>query len=440
MLEAITFTRQHDQLVYMALNLADRSLIRSIFFLNVPPPATDNYDEYFAWENPGKDHNWSKYLYIKDESGRVKWIFSEKNSYPIFLSLENRLQMTSTLKQKFIRGSFCLGIKKWITSGSFYVNEDQVIPLFDLMNTVPHESFTILTNTTGKYRKSVIALNQGKYISHFIKLAHTDLATELIYNEVYGLQILSQRRLRRIVHPFLSHTEGDHAIIISSVKPIKRGYRSMSLEPVHIQALEEMYQLFHHERELQDILYYVNLESELAEIKNLLQEPEISLSNEQLDSLASLLDMYSAFQASISPRILLTVSLTHGDFIPSNMYLTARQLNLYDWEYMQESLPLLFDMFYFVYHTYMLNPTPLTPESVKGNIEALLDQKEIRKLCMTYNIDAHYYHKLYLLLDTPRMLNVLIRTPEAKSSYTLKHTIQLISMMLSTVSEYEPPM
>ncbi len=424
----------------MALNLADRLLIRSIFFLNTIPPATDNYDEYFAWENPYKNHHWSKYLYINDESGRVKWIFPEKSSYPVFLSLENQLQMTSTLKQKFIRASFSVGIKKWITSGSFYVNENQAIPLFDLINTVPHESFAILTNTTGKYRKSVIALNQGKYISHFIKLAHTDLATELIYNEVYGLQILSQRRLRRIVHPFLSHTEGDHAIIISSVKPIKRGYRSTSLEPVHLQALDEMYQLFHHERELQDILYYINLDSVLEEVKSMLQKPEISFLNEELDSLASILDLYSAFHASISPGVLLTVSLTHGDFIPSNMYLTARQLNLYDWEYMQESLPLLFDMFYFVYHTYMLNPTPLTPESAKENIAALINQKEIKKLCSTYNIDVHYYHKLYLLLDVPRMLNVLINTPKAGSgsSSTLKHTTQLISMMLTLTSDTEP--
>ena len=387
----------------MSLSLADQILIRSIFYLNTSQKINQESSDIFSWEGNNPGSGWTEYLYIHDDLGKVQWIFPAYSSYPAFISLQNSAYPLSKSQKLRYKIFFRLGWKNQLSNGAFFVKNEEELPLYELLHSVPHESFSILTNTTGKYRKSVVALNRGKYPSHYIKLAHSPIATELVYNEVYALQILSQRRLRRVVHPFLSHTDGDHAIIISNVKPQKAIF-SRDLKPVHYTGIQDLYKNFSHFRFLNDLPYVHNIGTYLKEI----QQSSESYRKQGFKGLAKkmeqLLHSYNDFTQQIPQDGEIWVSLSHGDFLPWNMYITDKRIYLFDWEYMQESLPLLYDFFYFIYHTHL---TYFSGESrkVRETVQTFIKNPLLKEITDTYSIEPDFYHKLYLMIDIPYLLH-----------------------------------
>ena len=387
----------------MVLNLADKILIKSIFFLTTSENTSPEKSSQFKWEGAKPGANWTQYFFVNDSSGKVQWIFPANITYPTFISLQNSPHPISRWKRIQYRFLFSVGFKGQFSDGHFFVKDEESFPLYELIHSVPHESFAILTNTSGNFRKSVVALNQGKYTTHFIKLAHTHKATELVYNEVYALQILSQRRMRKIVHPFLSHTDGDHAIIISSVKP-QRGTFSKELKPVHLEGLKDIYRTFSHSRSLQDLPYFRMLPEYIKSIESSTEEFKHSGNTKLAEAIEGLMNVYRDFSRSIPAEQEVWVSLTHGDFLPWNMYVTPRQVYLFDWEYMQESLPLLYDPLYFIYHSYLTYYSD-QPHKVSDAVNAFFGQPVLKEIMDQFSTDPYTYHGLYLYIEIPYILH-----------------------------------
>ena len=386
----------------MSISLADQTLIRSIFFLNTSSTLPQESTPIFSWEGNSPGSGWTEYLYINDSHKKVQWIFPAYTSYPAFLSLQNSAYPLSQAQRLRYRLFFAMGWKRQLANGTFYVKDEETFPLHELLHSVPHESFAILTNTTGNFRKSVIVLNRGKYSTHFIKLAHSPRATELVYNEVYALQILAQRRLRKVVHPFLSHTDGDHAIIISSVKSQKAQF-SKDLKPIHFEGVRDIYKNFSHFRALADLPYVHKIEDYLSEISKHAESFKEQGDTDLAQKLADLLLSYRVFAKSIPSNKEVWVSLSHGDFLPWNMYVSESRMYVFDWEYMQESLPLLYDLFYFIYHTHLVYHKGKA-NKIQDALQQFFQHPKLKEIVDQYQIDPALYHKLYLMIDIPYLL------------------------------------
>jgi len=419
----------------MIVKEADQRQIASIFFLN-EPSSSGKLSQYFAWNESSFSIESIRFHYILDHNQHLKWIFPAKARYPTFLRLDNRPFSFPLWKRRLIRLGFILGVKKWIVSGSFFVKKSTHIPLLNLLNTVPHENFSILVYSSEKSQKSVVALSQNRFITHFIKIAHTDRATELINNEIYALQILSQRRLKKIVHPFLSHTEGDHTIIVSSVIPSKKDKSRFELTPLHIKAMAEMYSLYHHKCQLRDLTYYRNLNSYISAIKSYLSESDQFLAPDIKSQLAACMQAYEKLFQRVNLYEEIEVSLSHGDFIPWNMYMTSSQVFLYDWEYAQESCPLLYDLFYFVIHSSINNPPQKTSDTLQ-HINELLVSQELQHICKAYGIDPWHYYRLFLFVEVPFAIQVHIRSDGSEAPKLLIRVLAIFHDLLSTVNAYE---
>ncbi len=193
----------------------------------------------------------------------------------------------------------------------------------------------------------------------------------------------------------------------------------MHLESIHFKALGEMYKVFHHVREMQDISLYTGLENVLTDIREIIEDDSTSIPDNTKQDFLHILTQYQILFHSVSPYTELKVSLTHGQFVPSNMYLTSRQLCLYDWENMNESLPLLFDIFYFTYYTFTSQTKAITPESVWEFIIKLLKRKELVDISIRYQIDPWYYHKLFLILEIPYLLKQVLKDMEESDTLLL---------------------
>ena len=402
----------------MSISLADQTLIRSIFFLNTSTTAPPGSTPIFSWKGDSPGPEWTEYLYINDSQKKVQWIFPAYSSYPAFLSLQNSAYPLSRVQRMRFRLFFSLGWKRQLADGSFYLKGEDTFPLYELLHSVPHESFAILTNTTGNFRKSVIVLNRGKYSTHFIKLAHSPHATELVYNEVYALQILAQRRLRKVVHPFLSHTDGDHAIIISSVKSQKAQF-SKGLKPIHFEGMKDLYKNFSHFRALADLPYVHKIEEYLSEVGKQAKSYREQGNTHLAQKIEDLVLSYRVFVKPISHDKEVWVSLSHGDFLPWNMYVSERRMYVFDWEYMQESLPLLYDLFYFIYHTHLVYHQG-EPQKIQHSLSQFLQHPKLKEIIDPYQVDPALYHKLYLMIDIPYLLVRELKGVSPKSNEELE--------------------
>ena len=374
----------------------ENSIMKDLFSIDGPAGSWQ-----IDWEMKRNRPGWCLFRYILDQRGRIRWIFPAQNRYPVHRSLSNyHFQLPRHMRSLTSIG-FALGINAPFSSGSFGVLEKGIQPFLNLLRSVPHDSFAIYIGINGEENKSIIALNQGKVTTHFVKIAHSVAAIDLVYNEVYTLQILAQRLLRKLVYPYLYRSHGDQAVIISNVKP-SQARRSMLLEPLHFQGLAELYDTFNHRRQLGDLPVYRKIKEELQKMR---EQMGMMASKLDLDMgrLELMWDILKEIFNSMPPQKLLTVSLGHGDFTPWNIFLSRSQLHVYDWEMAQESLPLLYDLFHFVYQASISQEN--SPELTANILDTALEHEVIERICQKYHVSPPFYHKLYLLSEIPRWLD-----------------------------------
>jgi len=90
------------------------------------------------------------------------------------------------------------------------------------------------------------------------------------------------------------------------------------------------------------------------------------------------------------------VGIAHGDFTPWNMYVSDNQLFVYDWEMSQTDMPLLFDVFHYVFQKgILIERKDFT--SIKNEIESLLNSPAAKNIISKYNLDWESYYQIYFL-------------------------------------------
>jgi len=388
----------------------DASLVEQIFSAG----ASFKYDHS---PQPGRAIRWHQqtaragkphtYYYIHNADGSIRWIFPADARYPAHLSLYNSSSWKARVYRAVTRLAFATGLKKLLISGSFELSPEQERPLRQILEQIPHDTFAIFTGTTGENRKSVVAVNQGMRSTHFIKIAHTPRALSLIRHEAYALEVLGQKRFRYLRHSEITHaTHGKSTLVMSNVTGGRRVRQSALLRKAHLQALAELYQAFWHKRQIQDIPFFAQTGKNLRHLTIAkVQDPR--LDQRQVHRItAALWQLYE----EINPQEWLDVSFTHSDFTPWNMYHTSRQLYVYDWELAQDSLPLLYDLFHFVYQSGILLQR-LPYDRIRHQLEQALQAPQMQEVISTYKVDVDYLHRLYLLHLVSYYLRIYVDEP-----------------------------
>ena len=386
------------------------TILNDIFFLNHENQISPSDQLPISAEPPAAPGSWTKFYFIEDNAGAIRWIFPSESPVSVISRLETQQYQPPVKDNPMNRLLYRMGLNKLKISGSFYLNQVFQLPFYDLISVVPYEHYAIFVHTEGPGRKSIVALGQGKYISHFLKIAHTEAETTQIYNEVYSLQILAQRRLRKIVHPFLTYTVGDHAVFTSNVSPVKP-IRSFTLSSLHVNALNEMYEVFQHVKEVEDIIQLDLLSEKLDELYQAVQQFP-GLTGKVVDQIKHITDQLYRLSETIQQEGMAPVSFTHGDFNPWNMYISDKQLHIYDWEKSKESYPLLYDLFYFIYHTACLHPLSAS-QYFESQFKFASDQLKQGEILKSYHLDMDEQHRLFLLLFIPRRITKMLRSSAA---------------------------
>lgn len=259
-------------------------------------------------------------LYIANQDGSPRWLWSIKNKKPDFLVFYN----ASTLKQKLIvlgiKIIFLLRIQKFV----FPIYSGPLVDEFDSNNDV------LFTGTKGPNNKLIIYNNSQQV---FVKKARGSSSKIALENEVNTLNILKENNSQFSFEfpELLQH--GESFLKISSLLKSKQ---ELGFNEKHISCLTELASLHSSRSSLKDWEVWKEVETRL---KNLRNSTKIGFEVNYL--------LHKLFNG-IDPSIEVNYAFSHGDFTPWNMFFDDHDaLQVIDWEMSKDERTIGYDFFHF---------------------------------------------------------------------------------------------
>jgi hypothetical protein len=334
---------------------------------------------FFGEKSHFYDHKTPKttrFYYINDAAGNMRWVFPENCKINTLLSLYNSAGWRGQVRTLAYKGAFLIGKTNWVASGSFWA----ISPEKDL-------DFALFTGTPGRNRKMVISYQS----QHFEKIPLTPEATILTQHELVILEKLATLELKKMIVPSGKKTNRN-GLIQNNVRPNKVIPTAL-LTARHETALQELSEKTLQLKPLKSTFFYKKIKENLTDF-------EQCEANEFTQKAANLYEKIKfsleKLENNVDP---IPVSLAHGDFTPWNCFLPAnaqQPLALYDWELALEDAPVGFDALHFTIQSgILLQRLPLSQlkENAQKSIKKTANAAHLLSLYVVYT--AAYYLPLY---------------------------------------------
>lgn len=344
-----------------------------------------------------------KFYYINNPDKSIRWIFPANNDRPVFLDLYNNDGWKAKCYRMLMTGSYHLGIHSLFTSGSFFIDQ-QELHFKQYFDDTSIKEYAIFTGTAGKNRKAIITLHQNKKCTQFIKIPLTSNAQVLVQNEQQQLQQLEKIQLNKMVTP--KGKGNKHYLLLENIKP-QSSITAHQFNDRHLLALNECYENTFAQstpkriNAWQQITDGIEFLQSNFHIQNEIPQKKIKIIRHHLNTI---------FQ-QVSSTTLFSVGLAHGDFTPWNMYETKEKIHVYDWEMSTSDMPLLFDVFHYVFQSNILiHRQPF--DTIKKELHQLYKNPILQKILKKYSIHWSQHYAFYLLYIVSYYLPLYIRQQE----------------------------
>lgn len=345
-----------------------------------------------------------EYAYISNPDGTIRWLYPKQLKEPYFLNFYSTTSFRAKVLSIIIKVAFFTKQSHCVKSGDLKFNISESSRLGKVLNEYTHTGFSIFTGTAGENRKAIIEIHNETQLYVFIKIALTKAAKVLINNEATCLKYLNTFEFNKIIVPeLLSNNEKD-TIGLSNIKP-NRFQQKSRLSDVHVKALSELYSKSTAQ------IKWIDL-SVLHESKNktkmLLEDYEVvnDLGKSRVQGLVNkillLINMLEEKDDGV------TVAISHGDFTPWNMYISNDVLHLFDWELSQDDMPLMFDLFHFVFQSEVMIKQRKYTE-IFNELNKLIKMKNTQNLIDSYNVDFNKNYMFYIIYNVTYYLTKYIQ-------------------------------
>ncbi len=358
----------------------------------------------FSKVNNAYANSFTKFFFINNPDGSIRWVFPQNNSTPCFLNLYNGSGWKSEL---FVLASKVLNkinYLKPITHGQFSVffkNNGKFKTSFE---EIPFDDFAIFTGTVGENRKAIISLSKNKWCTHFIKIPLTNASLGLVKNEYQQLSNLEKFNYSFTFFPKVNIQESQ--ILVSNVLP-KQKNANQAWSTLYWDSLDEMYRFSYRKKSLEGTPIWKTIKDGIA----FLEHPVVIKNGLKVKEIEKLIESVSQLFYSINSTKLTSLGIAHGDFTPWNMYVGKNKLHIYDWEMSQYDFPLLFDFYhYFFQKGILIDQNDF--QKINQIIDTQLENKKAQQILKSFNIDKEEHLKLYLLYIVCYYLPKYIKQPK----------------------------
>lgn len=341
------------------------------------------------------------FYYINNADGTIRWIFQAGSGSSPYLSLYNANSLKADLFRGISRVLSFFGQNARLASGTLLIAKSLIARIRAEYALSADESFSLFTGTRGKNRKLVMAVHVKDRTTHFIKIALTNRAEELIENEYTMIKSLSRYDFSTLSLPKISEKVKGR-VRLSNIQPATR-IASSTISALHLRAQSDLYSISHREQKVQDTEVWRIIGAQMHQLRS-----ERSLSN-GLDSgkLKYLTTLLETVYTGIPLEAKIPLALSHGDFTPWNMYTGETRLFVYDWELASDGMPMFFDLFHFSFQTEILQKGG-DYRNVFQSINEWMKLPLAIELRRKFGITTDLHLQLYLLFSCSYYLRLYI--------------------------------
>ena len=328
-----------------------------------------------------------KHHFINNPNGTIRWIFPSTNQSAVFLSLYNNSGWKAKLYKSVMKIATSLGIEKYFSQG-YFTFEKMTTEMYDFLPNQYHDDYAIFTGTAGENRKAIVAIAANNYVNSFVKIPLTEKAKHLVKNEKRQLEYIKQIDLRKMGTP--KCTGSVEQLQLTNIKPI-RTVKQSSLSNHHLAGIAEFYSKTVQHTSLQSTIAWSEIQGNMQMLNN-----EFELKNNlDKNKLTKIIHQLNLLVDRIGAESAMPVGLAHGDFTPWNMYLTDEKIYVYDWEMSRRDMPLLFDIFHYIFQSNILIKQG-DLESIKKEIEIVRQNEIVQDMVTANSIDWSLHYAFYL--------------------------------------------
>lgn len=339
------------------------------------------------------------FYFISNPDGTMRWIFPANGKSTHFLSFYNSTHPKAKARKALVKAAFRLGLKKKVSSGIFWVEQKSKNRVEVIAGGA---GYSIFTGTIGANRKPVIELHDKKGITHFVKIGNSNESIQLIENERAMLTSLSKYDFSALSLPRPCEMVDPHFAKLTNIKPAAV-LSANRITDAHLRALHELYAAHHEQMPVKSSAAWkaITTRMQWLEKENTVMN---SIDQEKINSITAQLQWLCS---EINIEEVIPVSFAHGDFTPWNMYSDGNRLYVYDWELAGSSMPMLMDLFHFIFQSQVLLFRNEFSD-IKRSINTALSKPLTEKLVNKYSINAQLHYKLYLLFNISYYLRLYI--------------------------------
>jgi len=331
------------------------------------------------------------YSYIANPDQTIRWLYPSTLKAPTFLNFYNSSSFRAKIFTIAIKILFALKLSNLIRSDEVFLSIDEGSLLQRILDKYPSYNHSIFTGTVGKNRKIIVELNNGYKSLVFAKVAISNTSEDLIQNEFHILSKLKCENLTSIYVPTVLAYSEKELLEISNIKP-KRCKQSSKLIDVQIVALTQINSINHKHVQWKDMQAKFEIESLIENLK-VKAIVDNGLDRQRIDSY---IEKLSLLRKTINNEESLSCGLVHGDFTPWNMYINHKKLYIYDWELSKEAMPVLFDLFHYIFQSeVMISRSDYM--HVKNEIERVLGLISTKRLIKQLDVDINVNFIFYLM-------------------------------------------
>ncbi len=322
------------------------------------------------------------FSYINNPDGTIRWIYPSGLRMPHYLGFYNSSGILSILYVFVSLLLFRMKMGFILRSGTFSIHYKKELPLLKNVLSNKQDELSIFTGTTGPNRKALVALINNDKIKSFIKIPIGMNSDDLIQNEFDMLNKLNDQTYKHIKLP---KVEMKGKMLLQENIKTDSGYSTTLLGNHHFKAIGELYKRSNQITRLSDLPLFNEIHRNIESIN-----PYISIPHYK-NLYTNLKILYNSLNANKE----IHVATGHMDFTPWNMYLDNNKLYMYDWEMAGSDIPVLFDIFHFVFQSGILIERK-SFDQINDDLIKITNYDEFKTLSKLYKVDVDIHLKLYL--------------------------------------------
>jgi len=389
------------------LSINDREIIQKSFLSDyfhgkecwTQGELPEGYDYYFS-EKPfkvdeAKGHKHA-YSYINNPDGSVRWIFASNSTFPGFLDLYNTSGFKGSALVLLCKLLFLLRLQFLIVSGRFYFYSRRLSLQDSWKRKMDFDSFSVFTGTVGPNRKVLFALHKKNETIGFVKHPISYESLCLVSAENTMLKTLNKNAFANMLVPKSKYLVNGDMFVNNVREPKVKSTHAFT--NLHALALKDLYALENSKAILKNSLFYKDLSAMMAGFK---LQSHVPFHEDLCFYSKSLFD-------AIDSDKKVNIAWAHMDFTPWNLFVPSNEnkLAVIDWELAKPGMPMLFDLFHFVFQSKILVERQNYKNIYRTIDQIVSENVVIKQFVEEFEIDIKLNFRLYLLYNISYYINI----------------------------------